>query len=86
MKNIGVERNLTNVSDFLSNRGGYNVQLFDTAQKNVKDFIDGFDAVIVSGVNENLMGIEDTMAKTSIIDASGLTPEDVMKEIERRIQ
>lgn len=84
MKNIGVEGNLTNVIEYLNGQG-YKVHEFNTAQKNVKDFIDGFDAVVISGVNENLMGIEDVYAKTSIIDARGLTPQDVKREIDRRI-
>lgn len=85
MKNIGVERDLTNVIDYLNGQG-YKVQEFDTAQKNAKDFIDGFDAIVISGINENLMGIEDQVAKTSIIDARGLTPQDVKKELDRRIK
>jgi hypothetical protein len=42
--------------------------------------------VVISGVNQNLMGIQDTMSKTSVIDARGLTPRDVREEIERRLQ
>jgi galactitol-specific phosphotransferase system IIB component len=85
MKNIAVERSLSNVSDYL-NKHGYNIQQFDIDQKNNKDFIDGFDAVIISGLSNNPMGIETTMAKTSIIEARGLTPQEVKMEIERRLQ
>jgi galactitol-specific phosphotransferase system IIB component len=85
LKNIGVERDLTNVINYLE-RQGYKVQEFESAQKNNKDFIDGFDAVVVSGMDENIMGIESTMAKTSIIDARGMRPEDIKQEIERRIK
>lgn len=84
MWNIGVERSLTNVINYLSSQG-YKIHEFDAAQKNTKDFIDGFDAVVISGVNQNLMGIHDTMSKTSIIDARGLSPQDVKKEIDRRL-
>jgi galactitol-specific phosphotransferase system IIB component len=85
LKNIGVEKNLSNVSDYLS-RQGYNVHEIDTHQVNVKDFIDGFDAVVVSGIDGDIMGIQDTVAKTSIIEAKGMSPREVHKEIERRIQ
>jgi hypothetical protein len=85
LKNIGVERDLTNVINYLE-RQGYRVQEFESAQKNNKDFIDGFDAVVVSGLDENIMGIESTMAKTSIIDARGMRPEDIKEEIERRVR
>jgi Uncharacterised protein family (UPF0180). len=85
VKNIGVERDLTNVSDYLS-RQGYNVEEIDPHQKNVKDFIDGFDAVVVTGIDGDIMGIQDTMAKTSIIEAKGMSPQEIQREIERRIQ
>lgn len=85
MKSIAVERTLSNVSDYL-NRQGYNVQEIDSDQKNNKDFIDGFDAVVITGLSENPMGIETTMAKTSIIDARGMTPPEIKDEIERRIK
>ncbi|MDI6617727.1 MAG: YkuS family protein [Clostridiales bacterium] len=84
MKNIGVEKNLTNVIEYLTMQG-YKIHEFDTSQKNSKDFIDGFDAVIVSGIDKNLMGIQNTGAKTSIIDANGLTPQDIQKQIEQRL-
>lgn len=85
MKNIAVERSLSNISEYL-NRHGYNVQNIEIDQKNNKDFIDGFDAVVITGLSENEMGIETTMAKTSIIDARGMTPQEVKDEIEKRIQ
>lgn len=82
--NIAVEKDLTNISDYLS-RQGYAVKRVDFGQKNAKDFIDGFDAVVVSGMDSNIMGIQDTMAGTSIIEAKGMTPQEIQKEIERRI-
>lgn len=84
MKNIAVERNLSNISDYLK-KHGYNVKLINIDQKSSKDFIDGFDAVVVSGVSDNPMGIENTMAKTSIIKARGLTPKEVKDELDRRL-
>jgi len=85
MKNIAVQRDLTNISDYLSNQG-YNVDEVEWSQINSKDFVDGFDAVVITGIEENIMGIEDTMVKSSIIDASGLTPRQVKDEIEKRIK
>lgn len=83
MKNIAVERSLSNISDYLKSQG-YKVQQIDIHQKNNKDFIDGFDAVVISGLSDNPLGIETTMAKTSIIEARGMTPREVKDELDRR--
>lgn len=83
--NIAVEKDLTNVSDYLS-RQGFAVKRVDFSQKNAKDFIDGFDAVVVSGMDNNIMGIQDTVSAASIIEAKGMTPREIQMEIERRLQ
>lgn len=85
MKNIAVERDLSNISDYLK-RQGYNIEEIDSHRKNVKDFIDGFDAVVVTGIDGDIMGIQDTMAKTSIIEAKGMSPQEVQREIEKRLK
>lgn len=85
MQMIGVEKNLTNVIDYLT-ESGYRIHEFDTGQKNAKDFIDGFDAVVISGINDNIMGIKDSTSKASIIDARGMTPEEIKYQIEKRIR
>lgn len=46
LKNIAVEKNLSTVSDYLKSQG-YKVYDIDVDQKGNKDFIDGFDAVVV---------------------------------------
>lgn len=85
MKYIAVEKGLRTVTDYL-NAQGYNVEEIDPRQRISKDFIDGFDVVVISGMDKDRMGDETTVAKTSIIDASGLTPKDIKDEIERRLQ
>lgn len=84
MKNIAVEKGLSNVKEYLTIHG-FNVDEISSEQKNSKDFIDGFDAVVISGMDTNLLGIHSTVAKTSVIEANGMTPEDVRKEIEKRL-
>ena len=59
---------------------------FDTRQKASKDFLSGFDAVVMTGMNDNIMGIENTNTKTPIVEARGLTPQEIQKTIERRLQ
>lgn len=84
MKNIAVERSLSSVSEYLKSQG-YNVKQIDIDQKNNKDFIDGFDAVVISGLSNNPMGIETTMAKASIIEARGMNPKEIKEELDRRL-
>ncbi len=42
------------------------------------------DCVIVTGGDSNFMGVETALTKASVIDAIGMTPEEVMAEVERR--
>ncbi len=85
MKNIAVEKNLSTVSDYLKSQG-YKVYDIDVDQKGNKDFIDGFDAVVVNGLSNNPMDIQTTVAsKTSIIDARGMNPMEIKKELDKRL-
>ena len=40
-----------------------------------------YDAVVVSGSDISIMGIQDAVGKAKIIDASGMTPEEIYNEI-----
>ena len=82
MKSIAVEKGLSNIKDYLT-KEGYRVYEIDMTQKDNKDFMSGFDAVVLTGLNTNIMGIQTTSSRTPIIEASGLTPEDVKAAIER---
>ncbi|HHY81629.1 MAG TPA: YkuS family protein [Clostridiales bacterium] len=83
MKNIAVQKGLTQIADHLT-EAGYKVFEFDTRQKGSKDFFRGFDAVVMMGMNDNIMGIQTTNTKTPFIEARGMTPEEVQKTIEDR--
>lgn len=85
MKNIAVQKGLTQIVDHLSD-AGYKVFEFDTRQKASKDFLDGFDAVVMTGMNDNIMGIQVTNTKTPFIEARGLTPQEIQRTIEQRLK
>jgi galactitol-specific phosphotransferase system IIB component len=85
MKNIAVQKGLKHVSEHLTN-AGYKVFEFDTRQKASKDFLDGFDAVVMTGMNDNIMGIEDTNTKVPFVEARGMTPQEIQQTIERRVK
>jgi hypothetical protein len=43
--------------------------------------LNGFDAIVVTGLNTNLSGIQDTGAKAVVINANGLSPEEVARRL-----
>ena len=83
MKKIAVQKGLNTIKDYLS-REGYTVKEFDNRKKNAGNFLDKYDVVIVTGENQNVMGVEDTISSTPIIDATGMTGEEVKNRIERK--
>lgn len=80
MKKVAVEKSLGNVRNYLQEKG-FTVTDLDTA----RDSLNGFDAVVVSGQDDNFMGIHDTSTKAPIINARGMDVEDVYKQIKNRL-
>lgn len=82
MKKIAIERELSNIGNFLKN-SGYNVQELDTNMKYNSSELDKFDAVVLSGLSEDVMGFQDTLTSTPIINAEGMTIEQIKEEIDK---
>ena len=82
MKKIAVQKGLGEVKDYL-NGEGYTVKEFDNSKKNAGHFLDRYDVVIVTGENQNIMGVQETISSTPIIDATGMTGEEIKEQIER---
>jgi galactitol-specific phosphotransferase system IIB component len=85
MKNIGIQKELSTVRDYLKNCG-YNVYEVDTTNITSSTTLNSFDAVVVSGVGDNLMGMDDTSTKKPVINADGLTPEDIKNQLDRTLR
>jgi hypothetical protein len=85
MKNIGIQKELSTIRDYLKNCG-YNVNEVDTTNLTSSTTLQSFDAVVVSGVGDNLMGIDDTETKMPVINADGLTPADVKDQLDRTLR
>lgn len=78
-KKIGIEPDLTPVKDFLIEKG-YDV--FDINNGVTSEISNSnFDAIVVTGLNNDFLGMEDTLIKSKVIDASGLTPPEVENKI-----
>lgn len=75
-KVIAVEDNLSPVKDFLSSQGCQIISVQAAMQQNV-------DAVVLSGSDENLMGIEDVVINAPVISARGRTPDEIWQSIQQ---
>lgn len=75
-KQIAVEKGLENVSQALKDAGYQVVNLENVNLQNVQ-------CVVVSGGSENLMGIQDAETKAPVINAQGLSPQEIIQRIEQ---
>lgn len=82
MKKVAIQKGLKPIKDYLS-KEGYTVKEFENRKKNAGNFLNRYDAVIVTGENQNIMGVENTISSTSIIDATGMTGEEIKNQIEK---
>ncbi|MBN6885199.1 uncharacterized protein UPF0180 [Cytobacillus horneckiae] len=80
-KRIAVEKSLSNVSDALREKGYDVVELNSEAGQN-----ENYSAVVVTGLDSNVMGMQDAQTSSPVIEASGLSADEVCKEIEERLQ
>lgn len=75
---IAIEPALSNVKDYLTGKG-YVVENMDLHSKRS---LNTYDAIVVSGVNTNLLGMSDTDTKAVVINADGLTPSQVASRLD----
>lgn len=82
---IGVERSLTNIKSLLE-KNNYDVVEMDNPKADTKRAQRKFDAIIVSGMDSNLLGMHDTESKAPVIDAEGKTADEVYSELQNRLR
>lgn len=82
-KIVAVEHDLTPVKELLTNKG-YSVESIDLS-KEFSNQMGKYDALVVRGMNDNFMGINDINTKAIVIEANGLTAEQVYNELESRL-
>lgn len=76
-RRVVVEDNLGNVKSALQSQG-YEVLSMNQMGQNP-------DAIITSGVDNNMMGMQDIQANAPIISARGLSAEQVIQELNRQM-
>lgn len=79
MAKIGVEETLSDIQSALEQKGHDVVTLASESD------VDGCDCCVISGQDENVMGIQDVETNGPVIDARGMSADDVCQEIEHRL-
>ena len=80
---IAVESQLSNIKSFLADKG-YDVYEF---QHNAggQNVFNGVDAVIISGMDQNYLGMHDIKTEALVIEASGMSPQQIFDSLEQRL-
>jgi hypothetical protein len=79
MARIGVEQSLSAVSEALRAQGHEVVELKQESDAN------GCDCCVISGQDQNMMGIQNAAIQGSVLNAHGMSAEDVCAQVESRV-
>lgn len=82
MKKVAIEGALNNVKRYLESRD-CSVEVLNSSNKESREALDRYDAIIVSGADSNLMGMTDTMTSARVINAHGKTEAEIYNEVVR---
>lgn len=83
MKKICIEKGLSTVADYLSAEG-YSVETLGEDLKSNVSKCNSCDVIVTADYNTNMMGFSDTSTNVPIINASGLTGEEIKDMIEQK--
>jgi hypothetical protein len=79
MAKIGVEASLTNIQQLLKEKG------YDVVELKQESDAANCDCCVVSGFDSNVMGMHDSVTQASVIEARGLSAEEVCQQVENRL-
>ncbi|ULT55257.1 YkuS family protein [Neobacillus drentensis] len=80
MAKVGVEQSLTNIQQVLKEKG------YDVVELKQESDAQNCDCCVVTGLDSNVMGMSDTFTKGSVIDANGMSADEVCRQVESRLQ
>jgi hypothetical protein len=80
MARIGVEESLTAVQQMLQAEGHEVVVLRQEQDAN------GCDCCVITGLDENMMGMQNTAIQGSVISANGLNANDISQQVNQKLQ
>ncbi|MBM4761954.1 YkuS family protein [Bacillus sp. B15-48] len=78
MTRVGVEQSLSNISAALREKG------YDVVDLKQETDAQGCDCCVVTGIDSNVMGMQDTVTKGPVIEANGMTAEEVCRQVDQR--
>ncbi|MBS4176731.1 YkuS family protein [Lederbergia citrea] len=80
MAKIGVEQALTNVQQALQEKGHEVIPLHNESD------VQNCDCCVVSGIDNNVMGMQTVSMQGSVIEASGMSAEEVCQAVENKLR
>lgn len=81
---IAVEMNLTGLREYLDQQGYEVVQLDPLSTSGVE--LQNCKAVVISGMDKNMLGMQDIGTGSPVIDASGKSPEQILNQLKSSFQ
>ena len=79
MPKIGVEQSLSDVSAALQQKG------YDVVQLTNESDAQGCDCCVITGQDANVMGISNAVMAGSVIEASGLSADEICQQVDSKI-
>lgn len=79
MPRIGVEQSLTDVQQGLESMG------YEVVQLKQEQDAQGCDCCVITGQDQNVMGIQDAAIRGSVINAHGMTSEEICRQVEEKV-
>jgi len=73
MRRVAIEQTLGSVKEYLQNNG------FDVVDLN--QHLTEVDAIVISGQDKDVLGMQDITTTAPVINAEGLTPEEVHQQL-----
>jgi hypothetical protein len=80
MSKVSIEQGLRPFQEALSEAGFTVVEIENPSKVDPRS-----QAVVVSGMDQNFMGMSDA-AKTPVVTAAGRTPQEVVSEVRRQLE
>ncbi|WP_018393030.1 YkuS family protein [Bacillus sp. 37MA] len=75
-KKIAVEQSLTNITEALREKG------YDVVDLKSAEDAKNCSACVVTGIDSNVMGMQDISTLAPVIEASGLSANEVCRQVE----
>ncbi|WP_409253039.1 YkuS family protein [Bacillus sp. SCS-153A] len=80
MSRIGVEESLQNVVQALREKG------HDVVELKQESDAQNCDCCVVTGLDSNVMGISNAVTQGSVVEANGLSADEVCQQVESKLR